>query len=57
MKLIERYPLLPRKELAFTICENVEWKNEGGNLKVDSCLRMLEKLDVSGKIHLQPIKR
>ncbi len=54
--LIDMYQLLPRKELAFTICENLDWKNEGGNLKVDSCLRMLEKLDTSGKISIQPIK-
>ncbi len=56
MKLIETYQSLPRKELAYTICENLEWKNVGGNLKVDSCLRMLEKLDASGKISIQPIK-
>jgi len=56
MKLIETYQSLPRKELAYTICENLDWKNVGGNLKVDSCLRMLEKLDVSGTINIQPIK-
>jgi len=56
MQLIGMYPSLPRKELAFTICENLEWVNEGGNLKVDSCLRMLEKLDASRKISIQPIK-
>ncbi len=56
MKLIRMYQSLPRKELAFTICENLEWENAGRNLKVDSCLRMLEKLDASGKISIQPIK-
>ena len=29
LKLIGMYPSIPRKELAFTICENLQWVNEG----------------------------
>jgi hypothetical protein len=51
------YKGLSRKELAYTICENLNWKNEAGNLKVDSCLVLLKKLQTAEKINLNPLQK
>ena len=51
------YKGLSRKELAYTICENFNWKNEAGNLKVDSCLVLLKKLQPAEKINLNPLQK
>ena len=51
------YQALSRKELAYTICENLNWKNEAANLKVDSCLVLLEKLQDAGKVNLKPLQK
>ena len=56
-ELTTTYQALSRKELAYTICENLKWKNEAGNLKVDSCLVLLYKLQVTGKVHLNPLQK
>jgi len=48
-EMADTYQALSRKELAYTICENLNWKNEAGNLKVDSCLVLLKKLENTGK--------
>ena len=48
---------LSRKELAYTICENLNWKNEAANLKVDSCLVFLKKLQTAGKVNLNPLQK
>src|SRR4030042_339726 len=56
-ELADTYRALSRKELAYTICENLNWKNEAGNLKVDSCLDLLEKLQACGKIKLSPLQK
>ena len=47
---------LSRKELAFTLCEHLNWKNPAGKPKVDSCLVMLERLETLGIVTL-PQKR
>ena len=51
------YKGLSRKELAYTICENLNWKNEAGSLKVDSCLVLLKKLQAAEKINLNPLQK
>ena len=56
-KLAGTYRALSRKELAYTICENLNWQNEAGNLKVDSCLRLLKKLEITGKVSLNPLQK
>ena len=56
-ELVGTYQALSRKELAYTICENLNWKNEAGNLKVDSCLVLLKKLQATGKINLSPLQK
>jgi hypothetical protein len=40
----ERYPGLSRRELALTLCENLPWKAPGGQLRVNGCLELLERL-------------
>lgn len=44
-------------ELAFTICELLDWKSANGKLKVDSCLKALQKLKEAGEIEIKERKR
>ena len=53
-EIVEFFPSLSRKEIARTICENLNWKNEANNLKIISCLNLLTKLHEEGKIKLPP---
>ena len=53
-EIVELFPSLSRKELARTICENLNWKNEANNHKIISCLNLLKKLHETGKINLPP---
>ncbi|MBC2693736.1 MAG: DUF4338 domain-containing protein [Desulfobacteraceae bacterium] len=56
-EMTDIYQALSRKELAYTICENLNWKNDAGNLKVDSCLVLLKKLETTGKVNLSPLQK
>lgn len=56
-EMTDVYQSLSRKELAYTICENLNWKNDVGNLKVDSCLVLLKKLETTGKVNLRPLQK
>jgi len=56
-ELATTYQALSRKELAYTICENLNWKNEAANLKVDSCLVLLKKLQTAGNVNLNPLQK
>jgi len=51
---VQIFASLSRKELALTVCEHLDWKNPRGALKVESCLKMLEKLERSGVVTLPP---
>lgn len=58
----ERFGRLSRWELALTICENLCWKAPNDQLRVHSCLALLEGLAAAGVIALpakqaQPPKR
>jgi len=53
-EIVELFPSLSRKEIAKTICENLNWKNESSNLKIISCLNLLKKLHEAGRINLPP---
>jgi hypothetical protein len=55
-EIVELFPSLYRKEIARTICENLNWKNEANNLKIISCLNLLNKLQEIGKIQLPPLR-
>jgi hypothetical protein len=54
--IVKEMPNLARKELAFTICENLRWETPGGKLRVDVCLALLAELDATGIIKLAPLR-
>jgi len=49
---VELLPGLAVNELAATICEHPEWYTAGGGLKVDACLKLLNKLKAEGVLEL-----
>ena len=51
-EMVELFSGLAVKELAATICEHLEWYTAGGGLKVDACLKLLNKLESSGVVEL-----
>jgi len=51
---VDLLPSISRKEIARTICENFNWKNEAKNFKIMSCLNLLNKLEEEEKIKLPP---
>ncbi len=53
----EYFPNLSRRNLANTICENLEWKTPAGSLKVNSCLNLLSNLEKQGKVKLRPLEK
>ena len=58
----ERFGNFSRWELALTICENLEWKAPNGQLRVHSCMPLLEQLATAGVVRLpakreQPVRR
>lgn len=53
---VETFKNLTRNELALTVCEHLNWKTSNGNLKINSALTLLEKLELHGVVTL-PAKR
>jgi len=51
-----RFPALSLRELALTICENLEWQAPNGHLRVQACLELLGEMAADGLITL-PAKR
>jgi len=51
------FPGLSVNELAATICEHLEWYTAGGGLKVDACLKLLNKLEAEGVLELTDRQR
>ncbi len=49
---VQTFKNLSRNELALTVCEHLNWKTPNGQLKVNSCLTLLEELEVLGVIEL-----
>lgn len=43
-----------RRELAYTVCELLEWRRAGGGLKGRECLEFLERLESEGFLTLPP---
>ena len=54
---VELLPALAVAELAATICEHLRWYTAGGGLKVDACLKLLEKLQARGVLELTERQR
>lgn len=54
---VELFPGLAVNELAATICEHLEWYTAGGGLKVDACLKLLNKLEAEGVLALTERQR
>lgn len=53
---VHRFRSLSCTELAATICENLPWKAPNGQLKIHSCLLLLDQLQAGGLLTL-PSKR
>jgi hypothetical protein len=53
---VQTFKNLSCKELALTLCENLNWKTPNSKLKVNSCLTLLEELESHSVIKL-PAKR
>lgn len=51
---VELFPNISRTEIAKTICEHLSWVTSKGNNKINSCKKVLEKLEVHGFIQLPP---
>ena len=49
---VQIFSNLSRSELAFTVCEHLDWKTPKGSLKIKSCLTLLEALEAHGLISL-----
>jgi len=50
----QEFTALSRMELANTVCENLPWKTPNGQLRVHSCVALLEQLAEAGKIEIPP---
>jgi len=55
-EVVETCSGISRKELAFTVCELLEWKRAGGGLKARECRDLLERLENQGILTL-PAKK
>ena len=51
-EMVRMFPKLSRKELAKTICENLDWMTPAGQYKIDSCKKLLEKIEAQGMVSL-----
>ena len=51
-EMVDMFPKLSLKELAKTICENLDWVTPAGQHKIDSCTKLLEKIEAQGIITL-----
>lgn len=49
---VQRFPALSLRELAHTICEQVNWVTPRGTNKIQTCLNALEELEILGIIVL-----
>lgn len=52
--IVKTFPDLSRTEIAFTICEGLSWLAPNGKYKIESCRKMLEKLEKQGELKLPP---
>jgi len=50
--IVETFPKLSLNELGLTICENLNWINERGKYKIQSCIKALEQMEKNGLFKL-----
>ena len=53
-EVVKRYAGLSRMELAYTVCELLQWQRNSGGLKARECRDFLELLDNKGVLYLPP---
>ncbi len=53
---VSTFSKLSRTELAQTVCEHFGWQSPNGRLKVDSCLRALERFESLGLLSLPAVR-
>mgnify|MGYP001044552032 FL=1 len=56
-EVVETCSGISRKELAFTVCELLDWKRYGGGLKERECRDLLERLEDQGILKLPAKKK
>jgi len=49
---INEFPNLSQTALTETICEHLEWFTATGSYKKDACLKLLQKIEITGAIKL-----
>jgi hypothetical protein len=54
---VAQFRQLSRKELAWTLCENLSWKAPNGRLRVDACLKLLADFEQAGWLSPTPVHR
>lgn len=54
---VTQFRQLSRKELAWTLCENLPWKAPNGRLRVDACLKLLADFERTGLLSPTPVRR
>jgi len=54
---VAQFRQLSRKELAWTLCENLSWKAPSGRLRVDACLKLLADFEQAGWLSPTPVRR
>ena len=54
---VRMFPRLSREELAFTVCEHLEWVSPNGRLKVEACKQLLAKLETYGVLKLPSVRK
>jgi hypothetical protein len=47
---------ISRTELAYTVCELLDWKRAGGGLKAQECRDLLERLESQGVLTLPALR-
>ncbi len=53
----QRFPGLSRKELTYTLCEQLEWLTPAGQPKYTACAKLLVRLEEAGELRLPALQK
>jgi len=53
----KRFPGLSRKELTYTLCEQLEWLTPAGRPKYTACTKLLARLEEAGELRLPALQK